>query len=332
MPSKTHWYTEKATEIDPDARTVGLASGATLGYDFLVVSPGIQLNWNAVPGLAETVGRDGVSTNYSYSFAPATWNFIRNMRAGNAIFTMPSTPIKCGGAPLKIAFLAADYWQRTGVRDDINMVLTLGTPAIFSAPHWVPILEGIAERYGIEVRVSSELTEIRPDKREAVVHDVESGTKTEMDYDFMHVTPPQSAPDWIRNGPLGDPTNPGGFIDVDPDTLRHCRYPEVFALGDASNIPTSKTGAAVRKQAPVVADNVAAASAGQELKASYSGYTSCPIVTAHNRLLLAEFDYSKEPKPTFPLINTDKERLDMYLLKRYGLPFLYWQGMLKGRG
>lgn len=332
LPRQARWYREAATEIDPEARTVGLASGSTIGYDLLVVAPGIQLNWGAIPGLAETIGRDGVSSNYSYSFAPATWNFIRNLRSGTAVFTMPSTPIKCGGAPLKIAFLAADHWQRTGVADDIEMILAVGTPSLFSAPRWIPTLERIAERYGIEVRLSTELTEIRPDDRRAVLHDTAAGTKAEVSYDFMHVTPPQSAPDWIRTGPLAEASNPGGYVEVDANTLRHRRYPEVFAIGDASNLPTSKTGAAVRKQAPVVAANVAAASAGRALSGHYDGYTSCPVVTAHNRMLLAEFDYSKEPTPTIPLIDTDRERYDMYLLKRYGLPLLYWHGMLKGRG
>jgi sulfide:quinone oxidoreductase len=332
MPRKVTWYRHAATEIDPESRAVGLDSGESIGYDFLVVAPGLQLNWDAVSGLPETLGRDGVSSNYSYSFASATWSFIRNLRSGTAVFTMPSTPIKCGGAPLKIAFLAADYWRRTNVADDIEIVLAAGTPTLFTAAPWIPLLEQIADRYGIQVRLATELVEVNPESRHAVMHDAGSGAKIEVPYDLMHVTPPQSAPDWIRRGPLADPANPWGYISVDAETLRHTEYAEVFALGDATNLPTSKTGAAVRKQAPVLVENLQAAMAGRDLPAHYSGYTSCPVLTAHNRLLLAEFDYSKQPTPTMPLIDTFKERYDMYLLKRYGLPAFYWNLMLRGRG
>ncbi len=330
LPRGVRWYRDAAVEIDPERRGVGLAGGGRVGYDFLVVAPGIQLNWEAVPGLDRTLGRGGVSSNYSPVFAPATWDFIRNLRAGTALFTMPASPIKCGGAPLKIAFLAADHWRRAGVADDIRVVLALGTPTIFKASAYVPLIEKVAERYGIEVRLSTELAEIHPETRHAVLHDATSG-KSELAYDFVHATPPQSAPDWIRTGPLAGPDDPGGYVTVDRETLRHTRYPEIFALGDASNLPTSKTGAAIRKQAPVLVANLRAALAGDEPTARYDGYTSCPVVTAHNRMLLAEFDYSLQPTPTIPLIDTKRERYDMYLLKRYGLPALYWHIMLRGR-
>lgn len=330
LPRGVRWYPEGAVEIDPEARTVRLASGVRLAYQMLVVAPGLQLCWDAVPGLEQTLGRDGVSSNYSYEFAPATWNFIRNLRSGTAMFTMPSTPVKCGGAPLKIAFLAADYWRRTGVARDIRVVLAFGASALFRVAEYLPALEAAVERYGLELRLSTELTEIRPGRRQAVLRDLATGGTADVDYDLMHVTPPQRAPDWIRTGPLAGPDDPGGYVTVDPHTLRHTRYPDVFALGDVANLPTSKTGAAIRKQAPVVAANLQAVLAGQEPAARYDGYTSCPIVTARDRMVLAEFDYSMRPAPTIPLIDTTRARRDMYLLKRYGLPALYWNLMLRG--
>jgi sulfide:quinone oxidoreductase len=143
--------------------------------------------------------------------------------------------------------------------------------------------------------------------------------------------PPQSAPDWVKRSLLADAATPNGYVEVDKHTLQHVRHPEVFSLGDAGSSPNSKTGAAVRKQAPVVVQNLRDVRAGRTPTAHYDGYSSCPLTTARNRMLLAEFDYTMQPTPSIPFIDTTRERRDMWYLKRYGLPFLYWNLMLKGR-
>ncbi|QYC38161.1 Sulfide dehydrogenase [flavocytochrome c] flavoprotein chain precursor [Nonomuraea coxensis DSM 45129] len=332
IPEGVTWIRDAATTVDPDAGQVTTAGGKELGYDYLVLAPGIQLNWQGVPGLADAVGHDAVSSNYAPEHAPRTWELIRRMRSGTAVFTQPSGPFKCGGAPQKIAYLAADHWRRKGRLADIRVVLAIPDAAIFKAPAYVPILERVVARYGIEVRLQSELVGLDPANREATISDNATGRKDVLRYDLLHAVPPQSAPDWIRAGtPFSDPASPFGYVEVDKHTLVHPRYPNVFALGDAANLPTSKTGAAVRKQAPVVVANLLAAMAGRPATARYDGYTSCPLVTARDKMVLAEFDYDLRPTPTVPLIDTRKERRDMWLLKRYGLPALYWHGMLKGR-
>lgn len=329
IPPGVSWIRDAATAVDPDARRVGTAGGQDLGYDLLVLAPGIQLNWRGVPGLADAVGHGAVTSNYTAQHAPRTWELIRRMRSGTAVFTQPSGPFKCGGAPQKIAYLAADHWRREGCLTDIRIVLVIPDAAIFKAPPWVPLLERVAARYGIEVRLRSELVAVDPDRREATVADHATGGKDVLRYDLLHAVPPQSAPDWIKDAtPLTDPT---GYLEADRHTLVRPRHPNVFALGDAAGLPTSKTGAAIRKQAPVVVANLLAAMDGRPAVARYDGYTSCPLVTARHRMLLAEFDYDHRPTPTVPLIDTMRERRDMWLLKRYGLPALYWYGMLKGR-
>ncbi|KAB1117935.1 FAD/NAD(P)-binding oxidoreductase [Micromonospora aurantiaca] len=330
IPKGVTWIRDRATSADPDNRTVTLGSGDTLAYDQLVMAPGLQLDFDAVPGLAESVGRNGVSSNYRYDLAPRTWEFIQKVRGGTAIFTMPAGPIKCGGAPQKIAYLAADWWRRQGLLDGIRIILVLPTATIFSQPDWAKVLVPVAADYGIEVRYESQLVEVDGDSRRAVIHDNASGTKETIDYNLLHAVPPQSAPDWLKDSALADPASPFGYLAVDQYTLQSTRWPEVFALGDVANLPTSKTGAAIRKQAPVVVANMLAAPGRKPLPARYDGYTSCPLVTAHNRMLLAEFDYQLKPKPSFPVIDTMKPRYDMWLLKRYGLPALYWHGMLRG--
>jgi sulfide:quinone oxidoreductase len=331
MPKGVAWIRDRAVDIDPDAATVTTGDGQRHGYDHLVVAPGLQLDFDKVSGLAETLGRDGVSSNYRPDLAPRTWEFIRATRGGTALFTMPAGPVKCAGAPQKIAYLAADWWRRQGTLDGTRVILVLATPAIFSQPDWAKVLEGVAAGYGIEVRRECQLVEVNGSNRQAVILDNQAGTKETIDYDLLHACPPQSAPDFIKRSPLADPASPFGYVQVDQYTLQSPRWPNVFALGDVANLPTSKTGAAIRKQAPVLVANLQAARSGQPLPARYDGYTSCPLVTARNRMLLAEFDYQLKRRPSFPFIDTMKPRYDMYLLKRYGLPAMYWHGMLRGR-
>lgn len=332
IPGGVEWIKDRAVEIDPDTRSVGLEGGGSVGYDFLVVCPGLALDWDRLPGSAETLGRNGVSSNYQFDLAPKTWEFLKGMRSGTAVFTMPSGPIKCAGAPQKIAYLAADWWRQQGVLSGIKVVLILPTPKMFGVPEFSDVLEKVAARYGIDVRLEHEVVEVNPDAKELVVANRQAGSdeKFTIGYDVAHLVPPQSAPEWIKHGPLADPANPGGYVEIDKNTLRHTRYPEIFGLGDAGSSPNSKTAAAVRKQAPVVVANLRAVMAGREPPASYDGYASCPLTTSRNRMLLAEFDYTMRPHPTIPLINTQKERYDMWLVKRYGLPFLYWNLMVKG--
>lgn len=332
IPKGVRWIKDTAVNVDPDEQQVQLASGNTVGYDVLVVCPGIQLDYDQLPGLTETLGKNGVSTNYKFELAPKTWDFIREMTSGTAVFTMPSGPIKCAGAPQKIAYLAADYWRRENLLKDIHVVLVLPTPGMFGVPEFARVLEQVVDRYGIDVRFSSEVTEINAENKEVVIQDMAGDTKSTLGYDFVHAVPPQSAPDWIKASPLPVPGDPKGWVDIDKNTLQHNRYPQIFALGDAGSSPNSKTGAAIRKQAPVVVQNLIDYLAGNGVTRHYDGYASCPIVTSQNRMLLAEFDYSMRPHKTVPFIDTQKERYDMWLLKKYGLPLMYWNVLMKGRG
>ena len=331
MPKGVTWIRQAAAEIDPDAQEITLDGGVSVGYRHLVVCPGIQLDWDKITGLRDTLGRDGVSSNYAYELAPATWKFVRDTRSGTAVFGMPAGPIKCAGAPQKIAYLAADHWRRQGVLSDIDVHLVLPTPAMFGVKEFSDVLVGVAHRYGITVHLESEVTAVRPDAREVVVTSKKDDSSQTLPYSMMHLVPPQSAPDWIKKSALADPSSPAGYVEIDKHTMRHTRYPNVFALGDAGSSPNSKTGAAVRKQAPVVVQNLTDVRAGKEPTARYDGYSSCPLTTARRKMLLAEFDYSMTPTPSIPYIDTIKERTDMWYLKRYGLPFLYWNLMLTGR-
>lgn len=331
MPRGVHWIKARADGIDPENSFV-ITDQGLIGYEYLVVCPGIQLDWHKIPGAAESLGKDGVSTNYEFDLAPKTWEFIRDFRGGTAVFTMPSGPIKCAGAPQKIAYLAAHFWQQREILKQTRVILVLPTPAIFGVPEFAKVLDQVVDRYGIEVKFKSELVSVNSSTRQVTILNKSNDEPAEekLDYDFLHVVPPQSAPDWIKSSPLADKGNPNGYVEVDKHTLRHVTYPNIFSLGDAGSTPNSKTGAAIRKQAPVLVSNLLAAIRNEASTASYGGYASCPLTTARNRMLLAEFDYTGQPTPTIPIVDLQKERYDMWLLKRYGLPFFYWNAMLRG--
>lgn len=328
MPRGAEWVRDAAAELVPDASAVKTRSGKTIKYDFLVVAPGIQIDWHKVKNLPECLGKDGVCSNYSYEHVDKTWDFIRAFKGGNAVFTQPNTPIKCGGAPQKIMYLAEDHFRRTGIREKCNVLFYSGDAVIFKARKYADALTRVIESRGMQTRFQHNLAELRPQSREAVFHNLADGNKEVIQkYDLIHVTPPMSAPDVIKKSPLA---NAAGWVDVDKATLRHARFANVFSCGDASSLPTSKTGAAIRKQAPVLVANLLAAMKQQQPGASYDGYTSCPLVTGYGKLILAEFDYDLKPAESFPF-DQSKERLSMYLLKKHALPSLYWSGMLKGR-
>ncbi|MEZ5251929.1 MAG: FAD/NAD(P)-binding oxidoreductase, partial [Ilumatobacteraceae bacterium] len=286
-------------------------------------SPGIQLDWDQLPGSAETLGRNGVSSNYTVDLAEDVGHDPQPALRHGGVHDA-DRPDQVRRRPQKIAYLAADHWRKQGVLKNIEVVMVLPTPGMFGVPEFAKVLEQVVDRYGIQVRFQSVVSEVDPDQRQVVIQDLAGDTKSTLGYDFLHAVPPQSAPNWVKASPLSVPGDAKGWIDIDKNTMQHVRYPDVFALGDAGSSPNSKTGAAIRKQAPVVVQNVIDQLRGNEINRHYDGYASCPIVTARNKMLLAEFDYTMRPHKTVPLIDTQRERFDMYLLKRHGLPFMYW--------
>lgn len=327
IPRRAAWIRDAVAEIWPEKNSIRTRDGRTITYDWLVVAAGLKLYWDKIPGLSEAIGHDGVCSNYSFAYVDSTWEAIRTFRGGNAVFTNPSGAVKCGGAPQKIMYLADDWFRKSGVRGATNIIFASALPNIFAVEPYRKTLEQVVARKGIDCRFQHELIEVRGPSKEAVFRRLDTGEQVTVPYDMLHVTPPMGPPEFIANSPIADPH---GWVEVDKGTLRHTRFPNVFSLGDCANLPTSKTGAAIRKQAPVVVRNLRDAIAGREPTARYGGYTSCPVVTGYGKLVLAEFNYDKQPEETFP-VDQSRERWSMWLLKRYVLPIMYWHGMLKGR-
>lgn len=329
-PGGATWIQDRVTQLDPDQNQVQTASGRTIRYDYLVLCPGIQIDWHLVKGLKEALGKGGVTSNYSRDHASYTWETIQNFQGGTAIFTHPSTPIKCGGAPQKIMYMADDYFKsKSNVGVNTQVMFCTAGPKMFLVPAYSAALEKIAAKRGILTRFKHDLKEIKAESQEAIfsVTTEQGSEEVSLHYDMIHVTPPMGAPDFVKQSPLA---NAGGWVDVHKHTLQHVRYANVFSLGDASSLPTSKTAAAARKEAPVLVRNLLAVLAGQSPDATYSGYTCCPLITGYNSLIMAEFDYDLNLVPSFPLDST-QERYSMYLAKVHVLPWLYWNRMLKGK-
>ncbi len=329
IPDGVSWIKDSAAKFDPDNNLVSLAGGDSLSYDYLVVCPGLELNWDKIEGAEGALGANGVCSNYDTRYAQYSWEVLQNLGAGSrALFTQAPLPFKCPGAPQKMAYLSADYLRKRGVNGCELHFLT-HAPGMFAVPLFAKELVKVAARYNINVHFEHNLVAIDgPNQRATfeVVGGDDRGKRVEMEFDMLHATPPQSPPEAIRSSPLA---NDGGFVELDQATMRHTRYGNVFGLGDAGSTPNSKTAAAVRKQSPVVVRNLLKVVDGDALEDSYDGYASCPLTTAYGKVLMAEFCYGGKVTPTFPL-DPRKERWSYWWIKATGLPFFYWHYMLKG--
>lgn len=330
IPRGAIWLQDRVESIDPENNTLVTQKGNIYTYDFLIATPGIQLNWHAIKGLAETIGKNNVVSNYRVDLAPLTWKAAQTIKKGDrAIFTSPNTAVKCGGAPQKTLYLLSDYFRKKGILKDVDVQFISGGTIIFGIPRYAATLQKVVDRYGIKTRFHTNLVEVDGPNQIAWFQDKE-GNRFEEKFNLLHVTPPMSAPDFIKNSPLANPADAMGFIDVDKHTLQHVRFENVFAAGDVTNTPNAKTGAAVRKQAPVLVANLLNLMEGKAMTASYNGYGSCPLITGYGKLVLAEFGYDKEIMETFP-IDQSKERWTMWILKKYILPWMYWNRILTGK-
>ncbi len=333
IPSKAKWIQAAVAGFEPDAKQVILEGCRPISYDALIVCPGLKLNWHGIEGLVETLGQNGVTSNYRYDLAQYTWELVKKFKKGRAIFTQPPMPIKCAGAPQKAMYLSADHWLRSGHLADVDIEFYNSGPVLFGVKEYVPALMEYVKRYRAKLNFNHRLTKIDGPAKKAwfTATDADGNTSTlETTFDMIHVVPPQQAPDFIRASSLVDAA---GWVDVSQDTLQHKRYPSIYALGDVTNCPNAKTAAAARKQAPVVATNVLFDLNKGQHRAAYDGYGSCPLTVQRGKIVLAEFGFGGRLMPSFPkwFIDSQQPSRLAWILKERILPPIYWWAMLKGR-
>ena len=333
MPKKVNWIQSAVATFDPDNNSLALEDGSTISYERLIVCPGLKLDWDAVEGLRETLGKNGVTSNYLSDYAPYTWELVEQLESGKAIFTQPPMPIKCAGAPQKVLYLSADQWLQKGRLKNINISFYNAGPVLFGVADYVPALQSYMDKYGVALEFSQNLVKVDGPNKTAWFSKKDSEGNTETvstTFDMLHVCPPQTAPDFIRSSPLADAA---GWVDVDQHTLKHKKYGNVWGLGDATNSPNAKTAAAIRKQAPVVASNVLQDMANSDELYGYDGYGACPLTVERGKIVLAEFRYGGKLAPTLPtwLLQGTQPTWLAWFLKKVVMPKLYWDGMLKGK-
>ncbi|KAM9815194.1 sulfide:quinone oxidoreductase, mitochondrial isoform 2-T2 [Syngnathus typhle] len=327
MPSGVKLVKSKVEEINPDANTVCTDDGSEISYDYLIVALGLQLHFEKIKGLPEGFEHPKIGSNYSLETVDKTWAALQSFKEGNAVFSFPNTPVKCAGAPQKIMYLSDAFLRKTGKRAKANIIYNTSLPVIFGVKKYADSLWDIVKQRDINVNLRQNLIEVRADKQEAIFENLDKpGETTVIQYDMLHVTPPMGPNSVIKSSPLADE---GGWLDVDKDNLQHKKYPNVFGIGDCTNLPTSKTAAAVAAQSAVLNRTIKKILNNEKPDKKYDGYTSCPLVTSYNTVILAEFDYNGEPLETFP-INQAKERRLMYHMKADVMPHLYWHGLLTG--
>lgn len=333
LPRGVHWIKAAVAAFEPEENAVLLEGCRPVTYRQLVVCPGLKLDWNGIAGLAETLGQNGVTSNYRYDLAPYTWQLVQELKGGTALFTQPPMPIKCAGAPQKAMYLSCDHWRRSGRLKDIDVGFHTAGAVLFGVPDYVPALMEYVERYGIALNFGETLVSVDGPGRLARFRRATADGGTEIvarGFDMLHAVPPQTAPDFVRVSPLADAA---GWVAADPASLRHPKYANVLTLGDAAGTANAKTAAAARKQAPVVAQNVLVGLGLARGDAVYDGYGSCPLTVEKGRIVLAEFGYGGKLAPSFPtwLIDGTRPTRAAWWLKERILPPMYWQGMLKGR-
>jgi sulfide:quinone oxidoreductase len=335
LPSNTSWIKNAVKDIVPSENKVILADGTPLDYDYLVVAAGMQTDWDAIPGLVDGLKQkdSGVVTIYDFNYCEKTWETFQKLKNQAATYLFTFQPIiKCAGAPQKIMWLIDDNARKDGVRDKADITFCTPSPAMFGVKHYSEKLNAMRERKGVNALFNHKLISIDVANKTATFQDLENNQPVKKRYDFLHVAPMMSAPGFLKGSPISDKN---GWVDVDKNTLQSKKYKNVFALGDCTNTPNSKTAAAITAQAPVVVHNLSRVIDGKEADGSYDGYASCPLIIARNKVLLAEFTYggklaetfsSDTGKWPFKYFGTDGEiqYRFFYFLKEQLFPFVYW--------
>lgn len=347
MPSGAKWVKDSAVFVDTQKNVVKTAKSGDIAYDFLVVAPGLQINWNAVEGITyDTIGQGDAYCIYDHAAAVKTWQGIQKFveKGGRGVYTDTYTKHKCGGAPKKICLLTEHRFRKNGNRDKASFEFYTASKELYDVPYFTPRLLQIYKQRGIGLNLNTRVKGVDTAAKKVYFTRTAKNPDTNKvesidfvkDYDFLHFLPPMSAPDFIKESGLSDTEGSHaaeGWVATDKETLVHKKFNNIICLGDVAGIPTSKTSAAIRKQVPIAAKNLCRLMEGKAPEFKYDGYAACPIITDYGHVLMCEFDYNKQPKISFPLdlfFDMSHEQWVAWLLKVYMLKPMYFYGMLNG--
>ena len=314
--------------VDPGAKGVNLADGRRLSYDLLIVATGCRITPEATPGLTEEGWLETAFDFYSLQGAEKLGEALAGWKGGRLVLNIAEMPIKCPVAPLEFLFLADHYFHQRGIRDQVELVFATPLDAAFTKPRAAKELGHLLESKKIHVETHFAVSKV--DGKARVIHGF--GDRA-LPYDLLVTVPIHAGSEWIARSGMGDDF---GFLPTHKHTLQVEQYEGVFALGDTTDLPTSKAGSVAHFQGDVLIENIERYLAGLELRPAFDGHANCFIETGYGKGLLIDFNYEVEPLPgKFPLPGIGPfsllEESSMNHWGKLGFKWVYWNLLLTGQ-
>jgi sulfide:quinone oxidoreductase len=329
LPAGVTYLQEAVEIIEPTANKVRLASGTVLDYTFLVIATGADIHPEETPGLAEHEWGKSIHSFYSFDSSVALTEKLRNWQGGRLVVNVVENPIKCPVAPLEFLMLADWYFTKRGMRDRVELIYATPLPGAFTKPVCNTLLTHVLAEKGIQVEPEYMIERADPDEKKIVSYD-----EREIPYDLLVSVPLNMGAPMIKKSGLGDDMN---FVPVNKYHFLSDQCDNIFVLGDASNIPTSKAGSVAHFAIDLWSENFIRYTEGKELKPNFDGHTNCFIESGYNKGMLIDFNYTTQPLTgnypmpvvgPFPLL---KESWINHFGK-LAFRWMYWNILMRGNG
>ena len=314
--------------VDAEHATVALTDGRSLAYDYLVIASGTSPRPDQTPGMLDSQWRRSIFDFYTFEGAQALTTALQGFDRGRLVVHSTDVPIKCPVAPLEFTFLADAWLRRRGLRDNVEIGYVTPLPGAFTQPVASERLGSMLADRGITVESDFLVEHIDPDTKTLVSYD-----EREVPFDLLVTIPLNMGADFVARSGLGDELN---YVPVDKHTQQSSAYPNIFALGDASDIPTSKAGSVAHFSVEVFVDNFVELAAGKPMTGSFDGHANCFIESGNGKGLLLDFNYETQPLTgTYPLpvvgpLQLLRETRGNHLGK-LAFRWIYWNVLLPGR-
>lgn len=327
IPKGVDYINEKIDLIVPNENKVNLGNGESLVYDVLIIATGTKIAPDEIEGMNGPEWHKSIFDFYTYEGAKALRNKLREWEGGKLIVHITEMPIKCPVAPLEFAFLADSYFKNKGMRDKVDITFVTPLGGAFTKPKATKALHYLLEEKGIK-----EVTDFNIERVDYKNNKIIDYADTEVDYDLLVTVPTNVGDEVIERSGMGDDLN---FVPTHKGTLQALEHQNIFAIGDATNLPASKAGSVAHFEAEILTDNIMRYVKGEELKDEFDGHANCFIETGNNKALLIDFNYTHEPvEGTFPFpgvgpLNLLKESRTNHMGKM-AFRWIYWNMLIKG--
>jgi len=321
------WIPQAVDRVDPDTRQVHLEGGDSLAYDLLVIASGAHLRPEETPGLMDGEWRQSIHDFYTLDGAQALRGALADFQGGRLVLNAVEMPIKCPVAPLEFLFLADAFFRKRGMRDEVELVYVTPLDGAFTRPMCNKVLRYLIRGKRIHIETEFNTGEVDPQRRKLVSYD-----EREVPYDLLVTIPTHGGAPFVEASGLG---NELGFVPTHPATLRAKAHEDIFVLGDATDLPSSKAGSVAHFQSEVLEENLLRTMAGKTLEEGFDGHANCFIETGNGKAILIDFNYDTEPLPgTFPIPGLGPMSLlkesRLNHLGKLAFRWLYWNVLLPG--